>query len=292
VTNPKILDLFSCFIREKEILDRCTAKTLKSYRDAWGAYKRYQGCTCDITEDRLKHFVITATQSGIKPGAVNSYARGLNSFITWLFDNEHIPKRLKVPLQPQGKRVLQTYTPEDIRKITSHKPTSNTEKRLMAILFLLVDVGARIDEALSLKRTAIDWDSLMVVLQGKGNKERRVPMGLECRRHLFRWANTHNHELVFSTRDGSKLRYDNLRRDFLGLLDKLGIPKTEGCFHAFRIYFGKSYLRNGGNPLYLQRVFGHSTLEMTKRYVEADDEDLQIAHRSLSPLDQIKKSKK
>ena len=292
MTNPKISDLFSRFIREKEILDRCAPKTIASYRDAWVAYLRYHGCTCEITEDTLKSFVIVASQSGVKPGAVNSFARALNSFCSWLYDNRHIPERLKVPLQPQARRVLHTYSPDDVRKITAHRPTSSTEKRLMAILFVLIDTGARIDEALSLTRSTIDWDNLMIVLRGKGNKERRVPIGLECRRHLSRWLNAHSFDLVFCTRDGSKLRYDNLRRDFLALLDTLKIPKSEGCFHAFRRYFGKSYLRGGGNPLYLQRVFGHTTLDMTKRYVEADDEDLQIAHRALSTLDQIKRSKR
>jgi integrase len=96
---------------------------------------------------------------------------------------------------------------------------------------------------------------------------------------------THKHELVFCTDDGEKLLYDNLRRDFLNLLKAVGVEKAEGSFHAFRRFFGKQYLRNGGNPLYLQRVFGHSTLEMTRRYVEADDEDLQLAHKTLSPLE-------
>jgi hypothetical protein len=41
-------DLFQTWIREKEILDRCSARTIDSYRDAWNAYKRYEGCTCEM----------------------------------------------------------------------------------------------------------------------------------------------------------------------------------------------------------------------------------------------------
>jgi integrase len=159
---------------------------------------------------------------------------------------------------------------------------------MMAILYLLVDTGARINEALTLTRKNIDWDNLLVTLYGKGKKERRIPISLECRKALYRWLQTHKHEFVFCTRDGNKLRYDNMRRDFMTILDAVGVEKTEGSFHAFRRFFGKQYIRNGGNPLYLQRVFGHSTLEMTKRYVEADEEDLQLAHKTLSPLERLK----
>jgi len=165
-------------------------------------------------------------------------------------------------------------------------------RRDRALLELLYAAGLRVSELTGLNLADMDRSEKMLRVRGKGNKERRVPIGLECRRHLFRWLNAHSFDLVFCTRDGSKLRYDKLRSDFLALLDTLKIPKSEGCFHAFRRYFGKSYLRGGGNPIYLQRVFGHTTLDMTKRYVEADDEDLQIAHRALSPLDQIKRSKR
>jgi hypothetical protein len=40
-------DIFQTWFREKEILDRRSPRTVDSYRDAWSAYKRYQGCTCE-----------------------------------------------------------------------------------------------------------------------------------------------------------------------------------------------------------------------------------------------------
>jgi integrase len=106
---------------------------------------------------------------------------------------------------------------------------------------------------------------------------------------LFRWLQQHPHSLVFPTTTGSLLRYDNVKRDFMVILRACGVEKTKGSFHAFRRYLGKQYLRNGGNPLYLQRVFGHSTLAMVNRYVEADNEDLQTAHKALSPLESLKR---
>jgi integrase/recombinase XerD len=159
----------------------------------------------------------------------------------------------------------------------------------MAILYLLIDTGCRVSEALSLTRKAIDFDNLQVVLQGKGNKQRRVPISLECRKRLYQWLNTHDFDLAFCTNAGGKLHYDNVRREFLDILKAVKVEKSEGAFHALRRYFGKQYIRAGGNPIYLQRVFGHSSLQMTSKYIDADEESLREAHRALSPLERLKR---
>jgi hypothetical protein len=83
--------------------------------------------------------MIELISSGLKPGSANAYARSVNSFLTWLFENEHTTTHLKIPLTSVKERVLQTYKPEDIHKIITYKPSSHTRKRLIAILFLLID---------------------------------------------------------------------------------------------------------------------------------------------------------
>jgi len=62
---------------------------------------------------------------------------------------------------------LQTYTPEELRRIVTHKPRSLTGKRVMALVFLLIYTGARVSEALSLTRKAIDFEGLMVARLGE-----------------------------------------------------------------------------------------------------------------------------
>ncbi|HEY7179791.1 MAG TPA: hypothetical protein VIC84_00160 [Blastocatellia bacterium] len=59
----------------------------------------------------------------------------------------------------------------------------------------------------------------------------------------------------------------------------LKVEKTEGGFYAFRRFFGKTYIRNGGTPLYLQKVFGHSSLHALspKAYTETKKAGLDTA---------------
>jgi integrase/recombinase XerD len=281
-------DLFQTFLREKQFLEGVSPATIYLYSKSWLAFQRSKS---EMTEDGIKNFIISMIESGLKPGSINSYARSINSFISWLYANDHIQNHLRIPYQKMEKRILPTYKPEEVIKILSHKPKSKTGKRIMAILYLLIDTGCRINESLTLTRKNIDFENLLITLKGKGGKMRRVPISIECRKVLYRWLQTHNYNLVFCSHKGSKLRYDNLRRDFLLLLPIVGVEKSSGAFHAFRRYFGKYYIRNGGNLLYLQRIFGHSSLEVTKQYVDADEEDLQMAHKSLSPLERLKRNR-
>lgn len=280
--------LFEKFKREKQFLKGVAPKTLIAYSQAWDAFIKHHGLN-PPTQASVEEFMVAMLESGLSPGAANCYARSINSFLSWLHEKKETPERFRVPLTKMTRRVLKTYTEDDAQKIVRHRPVTRTGKRLLALLSLLIDTGARVDEALTLTRKNVDFDNWLVTLYGKGGKERIVPISPECSRDLYRWLQTHEHELVFCSSDGKKLRYDNLRRDLLNLLEAAGVEKSEGSFHAFRRYFGKAYLKKGGNPLRLQRLFGHETMDMTRRYVAEDLEDLRDAHRTLSPLEGLKK---
>lgn len=279
--------LFDRFLREKQYLKNVSACTVRTYKEAWIAFLKH-GSGLLVDAD-VKDWLMAMAEAGMSAGAINCYARGINSFLTWAHENGHTPEHLKAPYRRQEKRVLNTYTPEQVKRILSYKPKTKGDKRLMALLTLLVDTGCRIDEALSLRREDLSQDNFLLTLRGKGSKQRRVPISPLCRKAVTKWADSHSYDLVFCNRTGGKLLYDNTRDDFLRLLDAVGVPKSEGAFHALRRYFGKSYLRDGGNILYLQAIFGHTSLEMTRRYIEADVQDLQLAHKTLSPLERLKR---
>jgi integrase/recombinase XerD len=278
--------LFELFLREKQYLSGVSKRTLIWYIYS---FKKYQKHFTELpSKPILNQFVTEMRKSGISACTMNDYIRGVNVFLAWLYENEYIPKALKIKRVKEEQTIIETFTDKQLEAFISYKPKGPTELRLHTMVLFLIDTGCRIEEAITLIRESMDLDSLAVKVRGKGSKERVVPISLELRKSLFRFLKTHGFDLVFCTRDGKPLMYRNLLRDFKNLAHQLGISGVRVSFHTLRHTFAVNYVRQGGNIFYLQRAMGHTDLSMTRRYVNLQTEDLQKAHMKLSTLSRLK----
>lgn len=282
--------LFEDFKKEKTYINGVAKKTLTWYWCSFEAYKRVLNGSGDElpTKHILTQFVIGLRESGRCITTCNNYIRGINSFLTWLYENEHTREHLKIKLLKDEVKTIKTFSESQVKALLDWRPKSVYDRRLYVLLCFLLDTGARINEAITLTRDRVDMDNLLITLRGKGNKERIVPFSIEYRKTLFKHLRTHKFELVFCTNQGGKLRYRNLARDFKNLGEKLGITGVRCSFHTLRHTFAYSYIRSGGNVLYLQRILGHTDLKMTKRYVNLQPEDLSEIHSKHSLLSRLR----
>jgi len=276
---------FTQFIQERRFLKNSSELTILFYKDSWKVYKRF--CS-DINKQELTKFVLGMREAGTSPVTCNVRIRGMNSFLSWLHEQELTAEHLRIKQLKVEQKVKRTFTDEHIKALISWRPLTFTEHRLHALVCLLIDTGARVREALSLRSDDVDLDNLLIRLTGKGNKQRVIPMSLELRKVLYHFKKKHDHDFVFPSRNGGKLLYDNTRRDFQALCTKLGIEGVDGSFHAFRRKFAKSYVKNGGNVFFLMKQLGHTTIAMSKKYVEADEEDLAQVHTRTSLLSRLR----
>lgn len=281
-------ELFRQFVRERRYLKNVTAKTEAWYWDSWRAL----GLPVLGQSDSALPAKIDWTaqlsalrERGVAAVSVNTYSRAINAFLKWGHDEGRFPQLVRIPRLKEEQKILPTLTAQDIARLLQDRPKLFSGHRLHALCCLLLDSGLRIDEALGLRREHVDLDNLLVRVRGKGRKDRVVPMSLELRKVLFRFLTKHQFDLVFATRGGTKQRQRNVLRDFKLLGNRLGITGVRFSFHTVRHTFAVNYVRAGGNVFYLQRILGHSTLEMTNRYVRSlGIEDLQAVHERLSLL--------
>jgi site-specific recombinase XerD len=156
----------------------------------------------------LQSFVVDLRQRGVKPISCNTHIKALNAFCRWLHEEQHLPHRLELSCLKVEKRILQTLTDEQIRALLAVPPKSFDQWRLHALISFLLDTGVRIDEALTLRTSDIDFDNLLLTVFGKGRKERRIPFSFELRKVLFRWQQVRQRtqprcQLVFPSRQGT-----------------------------------------------------------------------------------------
>jgi len=153
------------------------------------------------------------------------------------------------------------------------------------MLCLALDTGCRVDELLTLQRTNIDMDNLLIKVYGKGSKERVIPISLECRKILYKFLQRHSFDLCFVSKHGGKVYYRSALDQLKKLGDKVGVSGLK--WHTLRHSFATAYIRDGGNAFYLQKLLGHSDIQTTQIYVKAQIEDLSLMHKKISLLTRL-----
>lgn len=278
--------LYAQFLREKQFLSGFSSTTIKLF--GW-TFNRWDALVGEFpTQSNVKEFVIKLNESGIKPVTINSYSRAFNSFLTWLFEEGHTPERLRIKKVREEQVAFKSFNDEHIKRFLSYQPKTFPQKRLYAMICVACDTGTRINELLTLKRADIDLDNLFFKVMGKGGKERYVPVSVECRKVLYRFLKSHDNPLAFPTEDGTQLSYRCALDQIKRVGKKLGITGARCSWHTFRHYYAIQHIKQGGDVFSLQRILGHSSLDVTKLYVKFQQEDLQLIHRKTSVLARLK----
>lgn len=274
---------FEQFIQERKYLVNVSPRTIEWYR----ASLRWLP-TPEPTDTDLKNMVMRMREKGRKASGVNCACRAINSYLHWASGAStkcHAGcVHLKVPKLKEEQRILPTFTTDDVRRFVRFRPKGFQQSRAHVFVLLLLDTGARKSEALGLRWDEVDMDNMLLKLHGKGAKDRLVPFSFELRRHLYHWRKISRWDLVFPTRNGMSIERRNGLRAVHCLCERLGIKRPERTIHALRHTFAVNYLRRGGSVFHLQKVLGHSSLEMTRRYANLVTEDLQAVHERVSLL--------
>ncbi|MCU1263979.1 MAG: phage integrase family protein [Acidobacteria bacterium] len=166
---------FEEFLKEKRYLQNVSEHTIEFYRTSVKAFNVQE----PLTQSQLNQTVAEMRESGKSADCVDAYIREINSFLTWLNENE-IVKGLKVKRLKLPKRVVKTFGEAELKAIVSFKGKTLQEARIQALLCTLIDTGIRIDEALRLKRADVEFDNLLMTVGGKGYKERLFHFPLSC----------------------------------------------------------------------------------------------------------------
>jgi integrase/recombinase XerD len=166
--------------------------------------------------------------------------------------------------------------------------------RNYAIILTLLDTGLRVSELCGLRLSCLWLADGMLKVMGKGSKERLIPIGKQVQRVLWRYISRRrpepaslNCDLLFLTKDGAQLTKDRMEKIMADYGRKAGLEGVRCSPHTLRHTAAVTFLRNGGDVFSLQKMLGHASLEMTRRYCELADIDVKRAHMTASPVDNL-----
>jgi site-specific recombinase XerD len=269
------------FILERRYLRNVSPATITFYQSCFKALP--------LRPEHYKADLVLGVQAlkarNVQPRSINDYIRGNKAFLRWCQEERIVKEPIKLSWLKEEQKVLATLSAEQVQRIIHWKPVGSNFMRAHAVCLTILDTGVRISECLNLSRPDLDFENMILRVLGKGNKHRLVPMSIELRKVLFRYCGKHEHQLAFSTRNGTRITTRNFQRDMKLMGKRLGLTGVRFSPHTLRHTFAVGYLRAGGNLFYLSKILGHTSVKTTERYLQSlGIEDLQKVHSSLSLL--------
>jgi integrase/recombinase XerC len=131
----------------------------------------------ELSNRKMKEFVITARENGMKPQTENRDLSHLNSFLEWLLENHYATENYRIKHLKVERKLLSIFSEAQMLAIINYEPRRRHEKRMHAMTCILADTGIRVNEVLGLQKTDVDFENLLMKFNSKVQKERVVPKG-------------------------------------------------------------------------------------------------------------------
>ena len=272
--------------------------SLESYRrDLYRLQLWAQRCgkqIAELTRADLRNWIASLSREGLAPTSIARAVSATRGFFKFLMLDGHIKSHPAEDLDtPQRFSYLPKFLTEDEINRLFSAPDVSTEKgiRDRAVLEIMYATGLRVSELIGLKQNDIDLLAGLVVCHGKGNKERRVPLGKSAIYWLQQYAavkagygkssppNVFLHRGRPFTR---QLAWSMIKRH----AENVGIKNVSP--HTLRHSFATHLLQHGADSRSVQALLGHSDISTTQIYTHITDVHLRSAYDRHHPRARIK----
>jgi integrase len=226
------------------------------------------GCLAQVKArgTRVNH----VDERAVGQGYVNLVARTIQSFLKWSMRQGYIVRNpmegMTLPKEhPQQRR---PFSSDEVRRLIA---AATTPIGRVAVL-LLLDCGLRATELADLRLADVDFESDTLTVHGKGEKVRFVALNQSPRKALLAY-------LASRPQENGMIWPERFDRNALAfLVGTVGRQAGVGSVypHRFRHTFATNFLAATGNPLALQALLGHTTLDMVRRYIAASQQDIAL----------------
>jgi integrase/recombinase XerD len=244
---------------------------------------------------------LTRFNTPLSPRSQSELLGHLRAFCRWMVAQDWLvadpSKKIPNPKKPQQlpKSILE---PREIDKLLA-LPDLTTARgyRDRVILEVLYATAMRREEAANLKLDDLDTESgYAVIRQGKGGKDRVVPIGAKVCELIDTylagvradWVNAENDAHLFLNRFGQKMGPDSIYHVVLKYARAANLKKPIST-HTFRHSCATHMLKNGAPIRHIQELLGHASLETTQVYTRITINDLRDIHRRFHPREQQEK---
>lgn len=274
--------------------------TIESYQrdiDEFVVYFIKEGIEAfdEIKYQFLRGYLIYLHENELSPVTINHKLTSLRSFYRYLQKEEYVkdnPFLMVKSLKTQQKNPDVLFIDEMIELLDSIDVTTPLGRRNKAMLELMYASGLRCSEVVSLTIKQVDFKAQILLIHGKGNKDRYVPFHdyvaellydyIENDRKELMLVQRHEHDFVFVNKNGAKMTNRGVE-NIVNRVTQNYDPTKKIHPHTFRHSFATHLLQNGVDLRTVQELLGHENLSTTQVYTHITQQYLKDIYDETHP---------
>ncbi len=293
ITRKGVVFLLLKFTMKDFLDDRkfnnCSPKTVTSYSNTLKQFQEF--CMTrdivnieDISSATVKAYLnYCIEERGNTPTSINHKIIDLRAFFNYC-SRENIINEKRNPCEKISKLKtdirIAAFTDEQVIQILNYyrrmkgKDKSFFAVRDYVIVLTLLGTGIRVGELINIQWNDVDLTNGKVTVFGKKRMQRTIPLVEKLRKEFLEWKTFQSQYLkdkdakyIFSTSEGEKLSENAIQNMFKRLKGIMNFKDVRLSAHTFRHTFSKNWIMANGDQFSLQRILGHSSLDMVNRYV-------------------------
>jgi len=287
------------FLAYLQVEKNCSALTITNYQkdlSAFASFIKSEGLVewLDITALEVRAYLAFLNEKKYARRTIARRISALKSFYKYLVrENKLEASPIAKVKSPKLEKKLPVFLDQiEITELLELPGIDPLGKRDAAILELLYATGCRVSELVGLTLDRVDLQNRFVLVLGKGNKERLIPIGHTCcsalayyypeRKNLIEQYHAPLHNSVFVNNRGGKLTDRSVRRILDKYINQLAISKNVSP-HTIRHTFATHLLENGADLRAVQELLGHANLSTTQIYTHVSSEHITAAYKKNHP---------
>jgi len=247
----------------------------------------------EISPDDVIYYLSELKRRGLSANSMNRSLAALRGFYKFLLREKKIEQNpvAEIELAKVWMRLPDTLSHEEMDQLLS-QPGVRTDSavRDTAMLELIYATGLRVSELLSLTTNSINWQVGYLVVQGKGSKERIVPIGRAAYDKVRNYFNDVRPKYIRGTQTNilflNKSGQGMTRQGFWKLVRKYAVQaglQKKVHPHTFRHSFASHLLVGGADLRSVQMMLGHADISTTQIYTHVTREHLKDIHKKYHP---------
>ncbi|MDR3224200.1 MAG: site-specific tyrosine recombinase XerD [Holosporales bacterium] len=253
-----------------------------AYRSDIIKFAKFKEDILETSRYDIEEYIEFQREAKMKQTSIMRNISAIRQFFAFLYDEKLISRNpaVDIKIKSKNKPIPKVLTEDEMLNLLSYFESKKSDARLKAMLHILYGAGLRVSELVCLTTDSVDLNKAIIIVNGKGNKERVIPLNDFAISAILEYIQINPDKIK-----NSKFLFPSIgkgghitRQGFAKLLKRLaidvGISTSKISPHIIRHAFATHLLNHGADLLSIQKLLGHKDISTTQIYTHVSNDKI------------------